>query len=671
VTGYGREVVEAFERTPSIGEDELGAIRREATDFAGVGLYRYTLSGRLVFIDRGALRLLGLEGAVSDPTELVGRQIGELYEPITPPGTLREAILACRQVKNFEYHYRTLRGDERWVHHNAYLIDAPGGPEPAIQVICHDITALKVAERALAASEARYRALVEQSSQGIVVTRTEPTPVVVYANSALSALAGAPSSAFVGQRPEALLRFTHPDDGALVAHHLGLRYAGVENRAGYDFRVVRADGEVRWVTGQSTLIEYEGRPAFQTTLTDTTERHIADERRATLEAQMQKAQRLESLGVLASGVAHDFNNILAAILGHAELAAARIGPGGAARPHIEQIERAAERAADLCRQMMVHAGCKAGAAVPVELNELVAECVHLLRASISKKVSLVVREAPGGLAVRGDPSRLRQVVMNLVVNAGEAIGAGEGSIRVTLDAREHDRATLDATDLGRDLCPGRYAVVEVADTGAGMGPAVLARIFEPFYSTKADGRGLGLATVRGIVKAHRGAIGVQSAPGAGTTFEVLLPLWSGESPGVAAAPPPDDAAPSGTVLVVDDEESLRAVIRQILERMGFGEILVAADGVEAVATFLGRSADIDVVLLDLTMPRLDGREVYTAIRRTGARVPIVFTSAYGADQVADLVARGEASFVQKPFRIATLREAITAALERGRAPACS
>jgi signal transduction histidine kinase/ActR/RegA family two-component response regulator len=393
-------------------------------------------------------------------------------------------------------------------------------------------------------------------------------------------------------------------------------------------------------------------------------RRMAAEERQKLEAKVQQAQKLESLGVLAGGVAHDFNNLLTAILGHANLALMDLAPESPTRESLRAIEEASCRAAELCRQMLAYAGRNRFEAVPVNLSRLVQELTHLLYVSVSKKAllrSVLAEDLP---AIEADPAQLRQVAMNLIINASEAIGDAEGVIAIFTGTMQCDEAYLRECHPTGSLAVGKYVYLEVIDTGCGMDPKTLARIFDPFYTTKFSGRGLGLASVLGIVRQHQGAIKVESAPGRGTTFRALFP--ASEKPAVRPEPggQPEPWRGAGTILLVDDEAPVRNVAAKMLERCGFA-VLVASDGYEAVEQFRKHSAEIACVLLDLAMPRMDGEETYRELRRLRPDVRIVLASGYsGIDIQQRFTDGGLAGFIEKPYQLqklgATLREALAA-----------
>jgi PAS domain S-box-containing protein len=373
------------------------------------------------------------------------------------------------------------------------------------------------------------------------------------------------------------------------------------------------------------------------------------------EARYQQTQRLQSLGVLAGGIAHDFNNILMAILGNSELAAGSIPAGSPAHRNLGEIGKATQRGADLCRQMLAYAGKGRAQLAPLDLSEVILEMRDMLQMAISKKATLRLELASGLPAVEADVAQLRQVVMNLVINASEAIGDADGLITTVTNVLDCDRGYLDVAWSGEQLPEGRYVYLEVSDTGVGMDEATRARIFEPFFTTKFTGRGLGLSAVNGIVQAHKGAIRVYSEPGRGTTFKLLLPASAAAPRRLGAAK--DECGEyrgSGTVLVVDDEESVRNVARGMLEQMGFC-VLTAADGREAVETYRARRDDIVCVLLDLTMPKMDGEETFRRIRLIDPSAVVLLSSGYSEQlAVQQFVGRGLAGFIQKPYQLSTL-----------------
>ena len=427
----------------------------------------------------------------------------------------------------------------------------------------------------------------------------------------------------------------------------------------YENPVLDAAGEPRLVEWKNAVLR-DASGAIEATLsagTDVTERKR-------LEAQIQHAQKLESLGVLAGGIAHDFNNLLVAILGNASLALEDTPPNSPARPSLEDIEEAARHASKLCQQMLAYSGHGAFVVRPVSLNELIGDMGHMLEISVSKKIVLRYDLAEPLPAVLADPAQLSQILLNLVINASEAIAERSGVISVRTGVMECDNQYLNTTFLNADLTAGTYVYLEVGDTGCGMEPHVQERMFDPFFSTKFTGRGLGMAATLGIVRGHHGAIKVYSEFQRGTTVKVLLPISDLDASPFEGRPPapfPEGQA-KGRVLLCDDEETVRAVGKRILERAGY-DVVLAADGREAMERYREHEGELACVVLDLTMPHLDGEEVFRELRTLGSEVPVLLSSGYNADEVKErFLGKGLAGFVQKPYLPRTLLARIRQAI---------
>jgi len=387
------------------------------------------------------------------------------------------------------------------------------------------------------------------------------------------------------------------------------------------------------------------------------ERERAEAERRKLEAQMLQAQKLESLGLLAGGIAHDFNNILTAILGHADLALETLPPGSALRNHIKEISVASHRAAELAGQMLSYSGRVPFAMVSADLTAVIQQMLQLLEASVSKKARLIFRLEPCLPRVEADPTQLRQVIMNLIINASEAIGDVNGTIELRTRSIDDVSTQLPGDGwVGPAPSAGSYVALEVSDTGCGMDAGTRSRMFDPFFTTKFTGRGLGLATVLGIIRGHEGHIRVESKSGQGTKFTILLassPVQAIEEPACPRSEMKDWSG-TGTVLIVDDEEEVRRVAQAVVEHCGF-EAVLAANGAEAVETFRGQESRFACVLLDMTMPRLGGIETLKELRRLRPDVPIILSSGYPQQgSVRDGGDPRRTSFIQKPYLIADL-----------------
>jgi PAS domain S-box-containing protein len=383
-----------------------------------------------------------------------------------------------------------------------------------------------------------------------------------------------------------------------------------------------------------------------------------------LEAKVLHAQKLESLGVLAGGIAHDFNNLLVGILGNAGLALDELPRESPARDRLEDIQTAAIRASELTKQLLAYAGKGRFVIGRIDLRRLVEEMGHLLSAVIPKNVLIKYSFAANLPLVEGDATQLRQVVMNLITNAADAVGARSGIITVGTSLIEVDRAYLADTYLDEALPGGYYVSLEVSDTGVGMTPETRMRIFDPFFTTKFTGRGLGLAAVIGILRSHRAAIKVYSEVGRGSTFRVLFPAVEGAAESLRGTGPLQATwRGSGTILVVDDDEAVRNVSKRILERAGF-RVLVAVDGVDGIAVFREHQREVRAVLLDVTMPRMGGEETFRQLRQLVPEVRVVLSSGYSAQEATSRFAgKGLAGFVEKPFTPQELIERLRAVLD--------
>jgi PAS domain S-box-containing protein len=514
-----------------------------------------------------------------------------------------------------------------------------------------DITVRKQAEQALQQSEERYRLLTEVCPDAILVNKDNK---IVFVNKACLELLGATSpEQLLGKSP---LDFTHPGDHALVRERIRRQLELGEAVGLAEERIFRLDGKPLIVEVSAAPITVGGARAIQAVLRDVTARKRAEEERRKLEAEIQHAQRLDSLGVLAGGIAHDFNNLLVGVLGNADLALLDMEPESPARQRVEDIRTAGIRASELTRQLLAYSGKGRFVVEALNLNELIEEMAHLLRVSISKRVSLQYHLADDLPAIEADAAQIQQIIMNLITNASDAIGDKAGTITLATGMIEANRQYLSSMFLNEDLPEGQYIYFEVSDTGCGMDEQTKARIFEPFFSTKFTGRGLGLSAVLGIVRGHAGAIKVYSELGKGTAFKVLLPssgrqvrarkdLTEGQQ---------EELRGTGLILVADDDEYMRRVTKTALERQGY-EVLTASDGPQCLELFRQHMERIVLVILDMTMPSLSGEETFRKLRQIQPEVRVLLTSGYNEqDATNHFVGKGLAGFLQKPFRMDAL-----------------
>jgi len=392
---------------------------------------------------------------------------------------------------------------------------------------------------------------------------------------------------------------------------------------------------------------------------DLRERENAIEERRKLESRMQQTQKLESLGLLAGGIAHDFNNLLMGMLGNAGLLLLDLPKDSKAKERLEQIQKTAERAADLTSQLLAYSGKGKFVVESTDLGQLSHEMLDLLKPVISPRAKVVLDFAQELPSIEVDATQVRQVMMNLITNASDAIGDSEGEIRVRTGTSLLTQEKLKGVQLGEELTEGNYVFVEVSDDGCGMSAETAARIFDPFFTTKFTGRGLGLAAVHGIIRGHRGAISVDSAVGVGTTVRVFFPVARKTSVLTATrAEEPKTEILLGTVLVIDDEEPTRTVVKEMLERLGC-RVFAEESGKDGLKNLEQSASEVSLVLLDLTMPVMDGEQTFREIRRRYPDLPVVIMSGYSETETLSRI-KGErlADFIQKPFGPAALREQI-------------
>lgn len=384
-----------------------------------------------------------------------------------------------------------------------------------------------------------------------------------------------------------------------------------------------------------------------------------------LEDKIRETQRMESLGVLAGGIAHDFNNLLVGILGNAGLALLELSPTNPARSNVEQIEKAAFKSAELCKQMLAYSGKGRYVLSSINLSSLIDEMSHLLEASLPKNVVLKFDCAKELPPIDGDISQIQQVIMNLVINAGEAIDNRSGIVTISTGTIFCDSKYLDKTFIPDSIPEGTYVYLEVSDTGCGIPPEIREKIFDPFFSTKFTGRGLGLAAVIGIIRGHRGSLKIYSEVGHGTTIKVMLPIVSEQSNNcIITRPRLDQFSGSGTILIVDDEEWVRKVASRTLSRAGYS-VITATNGLEAVEIYEKQSDGIDAVLLDMTMPHMDGREAFQELRRINENVAVLLSSGYNEkDAVNRFAGKGLAGFIQKPYHPQELLQMLSTLLKK-------
>jgi len=527
-------------------------------------------------------------------------------------------------------------------------------------------------EEALRESEGRYKRLLDSVTDYIYTVQVKDgRPVATLHGPGCAAVTGYTSEDY--QANSYLWHsMIYTEDRDIVTEHAAKVIAG-EAAIALEHRIVHRDGSVRWV--QNTHVphydEHRRLVAYDGLISNITERKRLEEERLEMERRLLHAQRLESLGIMAGGIAHDFNNLLMVILGNLEMTLLALPPSSRIYPFIEASLSATTRAADITRQMLAYSGKGGFMLKPLDITLLVKAMKAMLKTSISKTVVFRRDLSPLLPSVMADAGQMQQVVLNLIINASEAIGEKTGVVILRTGVLDCDDVYLGHSRLEEKPPPGRFAFIEVSDTGCGMDEETQYRLFDPFFTTKFPGRGLGMSALLGIVRGHKGAIMVDSEVGKETTIRVLFPAMAAEEmaqkPSVEPASTPSEKAAlpsfSGTILLVDDEEELRDLCKTILECFGF-RVLTASDGEECVKVFSAHADEITCVILDLTMPKMDGAEAFIELNRLRPDVPVILSSGYDKTEATRrFTDRGPAGFIQKPYKIRALRNELERVLK--------
>ena len=551
--------------------------------------------------------------------------------------------------------------------HLSAPVDAAMAPED-IRRLLHELSIQQIElemqreemrreELAWEASLARYVDLYDSAPVGYC---TLDDGVINEANLAAANMLGVDRVALIGQP---MTRFIHSAD-LDVYQQCRQRFSETDETQECELRMLKKGETVFWA--HVSAVERRAPPPrpgsgaghapVRLVLIDITARKRSEEDKARLEGMLQQSQKLKTLGVLAGGMAHDFNNLLATIVGNANLSSMTLEPESKVMPYLVAIEKAAMRAAKLTRQMLAYSGQGKYLSSEMDLNMVLTGSLQFFSGSMSTPVKVHVVLCDRLPYVQGDTTQISEVVINLLTNAVEALDPGrEGRLIVRTRAEHLDQAALDRSAWVLPVTPGHFATLEVADEGIGMPPDVVAHLFEPFFSTKFTGRGLGLAEVIGVVRNHGGGIQVQSEPGQGSCFKIFLPAMR-----TPRSVRPGESMPSwhgeGRILVVDDEEDERKKVRRMAEELGL-TVIEAAEGMEAVETFRLRHGELSLVLLDLTLPSMDGRATLREIRRIDSTIPVVLGSPHGTKE-EDVPMEVQAGVLGKPYRLAEFRSIV-------------
>ena len=632
---------------------------RSIFEHAATGMVTVNPDGRLLQVNPAFCRFLGYT-----PEELRRLTVQEITHPEDLAVTcqvLQMGRTGAIRVLAIEKRYLRKDGSVAWAHTNAtWIQDATGNPLYSVKLV-QDISERKAAEEALRESEARKGAILDTAMDAILTIDHQGK--VLEFNPAAERLFGFQREEVIGKN---ILDEIVPPEGR-DAIRQGLEsylHTGVNPLKGghVEMAALRKNGMRIPVEFAVSRIRIAGVPAFTAYIRDLTDRKKAEEALRQREEQVRHGQKMEAIGTLAGGVAHDFNNLLTGILGYAELLKMGSKPGEKVHQAAEVIERAATRAASLTQQLLGFARRGKHQNVRVDLHAPIQEVTGLLSATLDKNIRLRLDFATPTAPVQGDPGQMSQIILNLAVNAADSMHNGGDlvfhteTVELTPDQRRRHDGTV----------PGPYVLVAVSDTGSGISPDVMPRIFEPFFTTKDQGKGtgMGLAMVYGIVQNHGGFIEVDSALGCGTTFRLYFPEAREPEPRSLQKTGGDVVeAGSGTILVIDDEDTVRTVATAFLEELGY-RVLTASDGKEAVEVFRASPEPIDLVIIDMVMPAMGGRECFRALKAIRPGLKAVLSTGYDFNAaVQEILDEGMRGFVQKPYQLRQLSEVVAAALK--------
>ncbi len=618
-------------------------------------------SGAILDVNAKVLELYDCtrEEALACSVEMLSEGLSP-YSQAEAMAWIRKATAWEPQV--FEWRARRLTGGLFWAEVNMRRARIDG--EERLLVSVRDTDARHTAEVASQERETLFRRLFERSGDAnllidghLFVDCNQVAVEILGAQDRASVLNTHPSALSPEFQPDGQSSRDKAEEMIATAFKLG-SYR-------FDWTHRKLDGTEFPVEVTLTVVPWQGKQILHTTWRDRTDQHRAEAQRRILETQFLQAQKLESLGVLAGGIAHDFNNLLTAVLGNLNLAEFNLSPEAPAMPFLHNAERTVLKASDLTKQMLAYSGKGRFFVKLHDMNEVVQEMTHLLKVSISKKAIFRLSLTEQLPTFEADGAQFQQVIMNLVTNASDALEDHEGVIHLSTGVEVLDAQLIASTFPSGPLEPGRYVTLEVSDTGAGISPEVLSRIFDPFFTTKLTGRGLGLSAMLGILRGHKAGLKIYSEVGRGSTFKVYFPAATGAALPTLAVGLSDQTRFEGVVLLVDDEKTILQATGSALQQLGF-TVLLAGDGLEAMDTFRKEQARIDLVVMDLTMPRMDGREAFNTMRQLRPDLKVILSSGYNEQEsIQPFVGKGLAGFIQKPYTLDSLRCTISRILLSG------
>lgn len=603
--------------------EEFLKIFNEAMDFASIGLVRYRMNGEIVFIDRNALKLFEIDNLYSSPEEVIGKNISDLQKYILPPGFIRKKLQEEGSVKAFEYPLETLQSHKKWFLHYSYITRDERLQEDCVQVILQDITELKETKINLEWALNRFDAILNTVNK-IAIQSFDKNHNIIIWNKYSESLYGIKAKDI--KNLDDLKNCYSNYQIETLKNHLNQLFNGKRINGLFLWDIRNKKGEEKWIHFTLMPVIREGKVDEVLCIQiDTTEEFQQRKERDTVLARMEHVRRLESIGVLASGIAHEFNNILMGIMGHTELALMNSeNLPKRIQDNLEQIRKSTERAAKLTRQLLTYSGKERETIQIFDFNDMVNHTIDTFYPSLHKGVRLLQQIQPNLPLVEGDSSQIHQSISHLLVNALEALPPEGGTITV-----QTGKKTLTAEDLQNlrfadKANPGDYVFISISDTGCGIKEEDKERIFEPFFSSKFLGRGLGLASVSGVARTHKGAIQIESKPGQGSTFTLFFPCFGSQKEWVI----PEKAL----ILIIDDEEDVLKFFNAILQKEGY-KVINAVNGIEGIDKVKDYREQIRLIILDIKMPGLNGIETLRQIRKILPNVPVIISTGYSEDSI--------------------------------------
>jgi PAS domain S-box-containing protein len=623
---------------PRFPEKRCLGLLEDLIDF----VYTLDLDGNVLSINKAAARSLGY-----DPEEVLGRSV----EKLIPEEVHTVARANMERVKKEGCsegvsQYLGADGSIRYLEYRSALISSERQPEYVVG-IARDVTERVLTKKALKESEAKFKIIVESAHDGIA--HVDPDGVVQFCNQRMKEILKDPC-------PEGKPLHIYYDESnrRILEENLMVRSAGKSGTYFINLTDLEGNDHKLVVSGTPYFDErgkYHGAIGIFTDISELRK----------LEEQLQQSQKMEAIGTLAGGIAHDFNNILSGVLGYASLLRRHTEAGSQLAHYAEMVEKSAERGALLAGQLLAFSRKGKRFVQDVDVHQLIDDVVEIFERTIDRKIAVYSRKNAVASAISGDPGQIQQVLMNLCINAKDAMPDG-GYLLISTETVQLDQAFCRANEC---LAPGPYLEIKVEDSGEGMSEQTKQRLFEPFFTTKEEGKGtgLGLSMVYGTVKSHGGLISVDSEPGRGAAFSVLLPLKICKPTEERVCSEPVPKMKTGMILVVDDEEIIRYLLSEMLRELGF-EVLTAEDGIEGVDIYRDYASEVDIVLIDMIMPRMNGKETFLEMKKINPNVKAILSTGYTKDEmVREALDHGIAGFIQKPYRVEELSQVLAAALQ--------